>query len=189
LSAANDSEPGRPAAWEVLSKTTHADCRVFTVDRKRCRHPARQTESDFFAIHSPQWVNVLALTPERHLVLVNQFRFGVENFSLEIPGGLVNPGEDPLAAGLRELAEETGYAGERARIIGSVWPNPAIMDNECFFVLVEEAKLTDRSKWDEHEEIEVTSAPVDEVLEWGRNGRIRHALVLNALFFLERSAL
>jgi len=167
----------------VLDRTTHADCRVFTVDRKRCRHPERDVERDFFSIHSQPWVNVLAVTPEGKLVLVNQFRFGVEELSLEIPGGIIDPGEDPLTAGLRELEEETGFVGKRGRIIGQVWANPAIMDNICSFVLVEEAVCRSPSNWDHDEEMEVSLTPVEEVLRWGQEGRIRHSLVLNALFF------
>ena len=164
---------------------THADCRVFSVQRKRCRHPGRESETDFYSIHTRDFVNVLALTPERELVLVNQFRFGVENFSLEIPGGLVDPGEEALAAGVRELEEETGFTGKNARVIGKVWANPAIMDNVCSFVLVEDAVLTSPSAWDEHEEIGVSLVPVEEAVAWARSGKIRHSLVLNALFFLQ----
>lgn len=98
---------------------------------------------------------------------------------------MVDAGEDALAAGLRELAEETGFVGTRGRLIGQVWPNPAIMDNSCFFVLVEEAVRTSELKWDQDEEIEVVLAPVDQVMSWARQGRIGHGLALNALFHFE----
>jgi ADP-ribose pyrophosphatase len=176
------SSHGCPSNWEIQERHLHADCRVFTVQRKACRHPGRNTARDFFSLHSRNWVNVLALTPEQELVLVNQFRFGVEQCSLEIPGGIVDPGEDPLAAGLRELEEETGFVGEGGRILGEVWPNPAIMDNRCSFILVEKAVPKGNLKWDQDEEIEVVLAPVDQVMSWARDGRIRHSLVLNALF-------
>lgn len=171
--------------WEVRGVEPHAGCRVFSVLRKRCYHPERRVERDFFAIHSANWVNVLALTPAKELVLVNQFRFGVEKCSLEIPGGMLDEGEDPVQAGLRELEEETGYVGTNARIIGSVWANPAILDNRCFFVLVENAELRRETRWDQDEEIEVSLATVPETLRWAREGKILHSLVLNALFFFE----
>jgi ADP-ribose pyrophosphatase len=174
-----------PCNWEVRATHPHADCRVFSVQRKSCRHPRRGTERDFFALNSSNWVNVVALTPAREMVLVNQFRFGVEQCSLEIPGGMIDAGEDVLAAGLRELEEETGFVGKKGRLIGQVWPNPAIMNNSCFFVLVEEAVRGSELKWDQDEEIEVTLAQVDQVMSWARQGRIGHGLVLNALFHFE----
>lgn len=179
----NSSSPSGPCDWEIQETHPHADCRVFSVLRKCCFHPGRGRKRDFFSIHSAPWVNVLALTPDKKLILVNQFRFGVEQCALEIPGGMIDEGEEPLAAGLRELEEETGFVGTGGRVIGSVWPNPAIMDNVCSFVLVENAVLRRELKWDQDEEIQVTLAPVDQVLDSARSGRIRHSLVLNALFF------
>jgi len=151
----------------------------------RYRHPVRKTDKEFTVIAAPAWVNVLALTPAGHLVLVRQFRFGIDDFSLEIPGGMIDAGEDPVAAGLRELREETGFAGTGARLLGTVHPNPAIQNNCCHLILVENAEPRTASAWDADEEIEVSTAPVDEVLAWARSGRITHSLVLNALLYFE----
>ncbi len=170
-----------PARWEKLGQTLGARCRVFDVLEARYRHPGRQRERDFVVIDAPDWVNVLALTPDRQLVLVRQFRFGIDDFSLEIPGGVMERGEEPVAAALRELREETGFSGAPVRILGGVHPNPAIMNNVCHLVLVEQARRTDDLEWDHDEEMEVLTAPVDEVFAWARGGRIRHALVLDAL--------
>ncbi len=174
-----------PARWEKLGHTSLLKTRVFDVQSIRYRHPMRQTERDFIVMDSPDWVNVLALTPDHRLVLVRQFRFGVDAFSLEIPGGVMEPGEEPVAAGLRELQEETGYTGTGARLLGCVQPNPAIQSNRCHFVLVEQAVRSAAMAWDTDEEIEVTTALVEEVLAWARSGRITHGLVLNALLFLQ----
>jgi len=182
------SEPSgsaAPARWEKAGRTLHASCQVFDVLHARFRHPGRGRERDFVVIEAPDWVNVIALTPEHRLVLVRQFRFGIDDFSLEIPGGVMERGEEPLAAAQRELREETGYTGRRARVLGAVHPNPAIMNNVCHLVLVEEAERTAALSWDHDEEIEVLNAPVDEVLGWARTGRIRHALVLDALLLFE----
>jgi 8-oxo-dGTP pyrophosphatase MutT (NUDIX family) len=158
---------------------------VFDVLHARYRHPGRGRERDFVVIQAPDWVNVIALTPDLRLVLVRQFRFGIDDFSLEIPGGVMEPGEDPLAAAQRELREETGHTGQSARILGGVHPNPAIMNNVCHLVLIEQAARNAALHWDHDEEIEILTAPVDDVYAWARAGRIRHALVLDALLLFE----
>jgi 8-oxo-dGTP pyrophosphatase MutT (NUDIX family) len=170
-----------PARWEKMGQHLHASCQVFDVLNARYRHPGRGRERDFVVITAPDWANVIALTPDHQLVLVRQFRFGIDDFSLEIPGGVMERGEDPLGAAQRELREETGYSGSRARVLGAVHPNPAIMNNLCHLVLVEDVRRTDELAWDHDEEIEVLTAPVDEVYAWARSGRISHALVLDAL--------
>jgi len=177
--------PEGPARWEKGAEHVVSKSRILELRAVRYRHPGRARDGEFVVLAVPDWVNVLALTPAGHLVLVRQFRFGIDDFSLEIPGGVIEPGEDPVAAAVRELREETGYAGTAARLIGSVHPNPAIQNNRCHLVLVEGAERRAATEWDADEEIEVTTAPVDEVLEWARSGRITHSLVLCALFAFE----
>ena len=159
--------------------------RVFDVLGARYRHPVRGTERNFVVMQSPDWVNVLALTADDHLVLVRQFRYGIDGFSLEIPGGVMEPGEDPVAAGVRELREETGFTGTAARLLGAVHPNPAIQSNRCHVVLVEGAIQSHAMEWDPDEEIRVSTEPVEQVLALARSGGIFHGLVLNALMLFE----
>ena len=173
----------KPVRWKKRGTALVAHTRIFDLRSVRYHHPARKITRDFYVVHSPDWVNVIALTPDNQLVLVNQFRFGVDGFSLEIPGGVMEPGEDPVAAGLRELREETGYEGRRARVIGVTHPNPAIMSNRCHFVLVEQCKKTAGIEWDPDEEIERLAMPVEKVYGQVRAGKITHALVLNALLY------
>jgi 8-oxo-dGTP pyrophosphatase MutT (NUDIX family) len=175
-----------PARWERLGQDTKLQTRVFDVLGARYRHPGRGTERDFVVMQSPDWVNVVALTPDGQIVLVRQFRYGIDGFSLEIPGGVMDhAGEDPVAAGLRELREETGYSGAGAKLIGTVRPNPAIQSNRCHFVLVEGAVRTHDIEWDADEEIAVTTEPVERVFARVHAGEIFHALVLNALMLFE----
>lgn len=175
----------QPSRWEKRATTVVAKTRVLNLLGVRYRHPVRGTEKDFVVVAPSDWCNVLALTHDGRLVLVRQFRFGVDEFSLEIPGGVMEAGENPVEAGLRELREETGFTGTRARLLGSVHPNPAIQSNRCHFVLVEEAVQSAAFEWDPDEEIAVSTVPVDEVLTHARSGGITHALVLNALFLFE----
>jgi len=176
-----NSDSPQPSRWEKGASRLLASTRVFDVQGVSYRHPVRATEREFVVIDAPDWVNVIALTPDHQLVLVNQFRFGIDAFSWEIPGGVIERGEDPVAAGLRELQEETGFVGKTARLLGSVNPNPAIMNNRCHLVLVEGAARTAALEWDADEEIAVRTLPVDEVYAWAQTGRITHSLVLNGL--------
>jgi len=174
-----------PERWEQRGRRTLVSTRIFDLQSVQFHHPVRGTERDFVVIDAPDWVNVIALTPDGQLVLVRQFRFGIDTFSLEIPGGMIDRGEDPVAAAVRELREETGYAGASARLLGSVHPNPAIQSNRCHLVLVESAVRSGAVQWDHDEEIAVSTAPVDDVFAWARDGRITHALVLDALWLFE----
>lgn len=163
----------------------HTKTAIFDLLMERFRHPVRGTERDFVVVRAPDWVNVIALTPEGRIVLVRQFRYGIDEFSLEIPGGVMEPGEDPVAAGLRELREETGYSGAPAKLMGSVHPNPAIMSNRCHFVLVEGATRTHDLEWDPDEELHVLTEPAEDVIALAHAGGITHGLVLNALMLFE----
>ena len=180
------SVPVPPSRWEKGGSRVLAHTRIFDMCGVNYCHPIHKTQREFVVIDAPDWVNVIALTPDYRLVLVNQFRFGTDAFSWEIPGGVIEQGEDPVAAGVRELKEETGFVGASARLLGSVKPNPAILNNTCHLVLVEGAVRTASLEWDADEEIEVRTLPVDEVYEWAHTGRITHSLVLNGLFLFSQ---
>ena len=184
MSTSSSPAPG-PSRWEKRGEKLRLSTRILDVHEVRYRHPVRATEKDFVVLQTPDWVNVVAVTPDQHLVLVRQFRFGIEAFSLEIPGGVMEAGEDPVAAGQRELREETGFAGQGARVLGVVHPNPAIQANRCHYVLVESARCSHDLEWDADEEIQVTTLPVAEVMQLARSGGITHALVLNALMLFD----
>lgn len=174
-----------PDRWQKISEAKIASTRIFDLNGAVYRHPRRQLEREFSLIRSRDWVNVIALTQDDHIVLVNQFRFGLNDFSVEIPGGIIDPDESPLHAGLRELREETGFVGATAQLLGSVSPNPAFQTNCCHYVLVENAVRSVELAWDEDEEIEIRTAPVEDVFAMARSGKITHSLVIAALFLFE----
>ncbi len=179
--------PGEPSRWIREGERLLVSTRILDLTQVAFRHPGSGQHREFVVIRSSDWVNVVAVTPEGRIILVNQFRFGADALSLEVPGGVIEAGEEPLAAGLRELLEETGYGGGRARLLGSLHPNPAIQDNRVHFVLVEGAVPTGPMDWDPDEEIGVSPAPVAEVLGWARSGRITHSLTVAALMLFEGS--
>ena len=176
--------PRRLRMWERLADAAVDHFRVFRVRRTRYRHPRDRREGEFVVIEANDWVNVLALTDDGRMLLVRQFRFGIHDFTLEIPGGVIETGEDPVTAGVRELREETGYAGRSARLLAQVRPNPAIQANVCHIVLVEGCERVGEMQLDANEEIELSLLPVDEVLARAECGEIKHSLVIDALFYL-----
>jgi ADP-ribose pyrophosphatase len=134
----------------------------------------------FIRLRCSAWVNVIARTTDGDLVFIEQYRHGTESVTLEIAGGLVDEGESPLEAGVRELQEETGYVGGTARMLGSVEVNPAIQDNRCFTVFVDGCTATGEQKFDDHEEIAVHLHPESAVDRLISEGHVTHSLVIAA---------
>jgi 8-oxo-dGTP pyrophosphatase MutT (NUDIX family) len=156
---------------------------VFAIDQVRFRANDGRPDADFFVVEAPDWVNVVPLTSDGNVVFVRQFRFGVEDVTLEIPGGMCDPGEAPAEAAARELEEETGYSGP-LRAIGSVHPNPAIQSNRCWTFVASDVRRVSSPSPDPHEELEVVERPLEEIPELIRRGAITHSLVVTAFYLL-----
>ena len=172
--------------WKKISTKPLADFHIFKVrsDLKEC--PATGKRGEFYVLESVNWVNVIAITPDEQLVMVEQYRHGSDTIELEIPGGMMDPHEsDPVATGVRELREETGYEGDNARILGKVFSNPAIMNNTTFTVIVENCHPRHKTQFDHHEDIVTRLVPVAEVPDLVRAGRIGHPLVAVALYHFD----
>jgi 8-oxo-dGTP pyrophosphatase MutT (NUDIX family) len=172
--------------WEKVDTRTLADYRIFTIRSDRKVSPRTAQEHDFYVIECVNWVNVVAVTRNRELVMIEQYRHGSNTVELEIPGGMIDPADaSPVAAGVRELREETGYDGENARILGQTYPNPAIMSNTCYTVLVENCECRFPTELDSAEDVVTRLVPVDEIPKLVAAGKIQHSLVVVALFHFE----
>ena len=121
--------------WQTLKSERVYATPIFDLHRHQRSHPHRG-EHDFFVLEAPAWINIIPITPENDVVMVRQFRHGIGDFTLEIPGGMVDPEDpSPLLAARREMREECGYDSEDVVELGRVHPNPAIQPNYCYSFL------------------------------------------------------
>jgi 8-oxo-dGTP pyrophosphatase MutT (NUDIX family) len=172
--------------WKKTGSKPVGDFRIFTMRSDRKVSPRTGKEHDFYVIDSVNWVNVIALTPERELVMIEQYRHGSDTVELEIPGGMMDAEDaSPDAAGIRELREETGYEGEKPRIIGRIFANPAIMSNTCFTLLVENCRMKHALELDHAEDLATRLVPIAEIPALVKAGKIQHSLVVVALYYFD----
>ncbi len=173
-------------AWRRLERERILGCRVFDVERVRLERPRDRAAREFYVLAAPEWVNVIPLTPEREVILVRQFRVGIGEVTLEIPGGMCDPGEAPEEAARRELLEEAGCEAARWEPLGAVHPNPALQGNRCHTFLAREVRpARGRAiQADPDEAFELVRCPLREVPRWIAEGRITHALVVAAFQLL-----
>jgi len=170
--------------WKKLSTDIVAETPLFTMKRERVVNPRNDHEFDAYVIDLSDWVNVIAITPEREMVFVRQYRHGISRDTLEIPGGVIDPGEDAVAAAVRELLEETGYSSERVQHIGTVDAQPAIQNNALHTYLVIDAEPTAELAQDHGEDLRVELHPLDSLDELVRTGEISHSMMLTAFHWL-----
>jgi ADP-ribose pyrophosphatase len=156
-----------------------ADHGVFRVER--LVYEKTPLPRDVYVFACPDWCNVIAETPEGDLVLVWQFRYGTDELSLEVPGGVIDPGEEPIDAARRELKEETGYEADSFELVSVVEPNPALQGNRCFTYLARGARLAGATAFDELEDLETLLVPKTEIASLLDERVITHALVVVAL--------
>lgn len=175
----------KPETWKRNSSKQLADCRVFKVREDFSERQSDNLQSTFFVIESPDWVNIIALTKSKEVVLIEQFRHGIEETILEMPGGMIDDGEEPESAARRELLEETGFSSEEFKLLGKTRPNPAIQNNWIYHFVALNCEKTHNVKFDEHESIITKLVSLPEVKASILDGKITHSLVVAAFYFLE----
>lgn len=170
-----------PRPWPRVNSQYGPDLLVCRARFDTLTNPRTGKDMLRTVLETPQWCNVVALTRVRRLVVVRQFRFGTSSITTEIPGGVVDPGEEHAHAAQRELREECGYTSSRWSYLGCVEPNPAFHDNLCHHWLAEDCELTHGQELDSGEDIVVDTLALDDVRAQIASGAIRHALVITAL--------
>lgn len=176
--------------WRELATEHVVDCKVFAVERSLAISPDDEAEHAFYRIRSQDFVQIVPVTRAGSVVMVRQYRHGARAVTLEVPGGLVDPGEAPEATAARECLEETGYEAARPRLYGTSNPNPALFGNRMhsFYALDVEQVGEIRNTSSEHTEVELV--PLERLPELLRDGTIQHALIAYTLyrFLSERAA-
>jgi 8-oxo-dGTP pyrophosphatase MutT (NUDIX family) len=166
--------------WKQISQQTLEEFPIFTAKKVVRENPRNKKPHTLFLMEGLDWVNVIALTAKDEIILINQFRHGINQITLEIPGGCIDPGETPAATALRELKEETGFCGPKAELLGVVHANPAMQSMKAYTFLVRDAVKTCPQKLESGEDIEVIIKPFEEAFKLIETGHITHALVVAA---------
>ena len=168
--------------WKRKESKRLSSCKVFEVFESISISPMTGKEHSFYYIDTADWVNVIPVTQDNEVVMVRQFRHGSQGVSLEIPGGLVDPGEQPELAARRECLEETGYTVGSISALGIVNPNPALFSNSLHTFVAEGCELTGEITNTNTEYTEVELVSFDDLPEMLSNGSIDHALVSATLW-------
>jgi len=170
--------------WETTDSEFIGDFKIFNLFYKTRINPNTNLSNKFTVAEPPNWVNIIALTTNQEIILVEQFRHGIDNLSLELPAGIVEEFEDTRVAAERECIEETGYIGNgTAQLLGKTRPNPAFFSNYCFHYLWTNCELKRTQNLDENEDIRVVLYPLKEVNKLIEHGKLQHTLTLSALMF------
>jgi ADP-ribose pyrophosphatase len=181
------SDESPPPVWERESSEPLHEYDLFRTRRDRSRSPQDGSLHEFDIVESQDGVTVIALTPEGEVVLVEQFRHALRQLSLETPSGILEEGESPTIAGLRELKEETGYSAPSAEEIGTVVLNPSWLTTRVHVLLARNATRNGDKDLDESEDTSVRLASEEEVLRMVGEGKISSAAVVSALAFWQWS--
>lgn len=173
----------RPRPWEVVRQDDRGDFDIFSVRTMHARSPEDGSVHEFNLACAPDGVAVIAVTPDDQLVMVEQWRHPVQRVTLELPAGTVDEGERPEAAGVRELREETGYAGGKPECIGAAVLNPSWQNTRVHAVVVRGARRAGDKELDDAEETGVRCIPVAQVRRMVAAGEIDSATTVSALAF------
>ena len=171
--------------WEKLDSQYLGDFRIFRIRQDTSRSPRTGAAHRFFVLESPDWVNVIPLTPEGNVIMIRQYRHGTEDVTLEVPGGMVDATDgDPSVSAARELREETGYDVEEIIHLGSAAPNPAFLNNRCHSYLALGVRPVHEVALDGAEDITFEEVPLAAIPDLIRAGAITHSLTITAFHYL-----
>ncbi|MES2064508.1 MAG: NUDIX hydrolase [Bacteroidota bacterium] len=169
--------------WSTLSSTYIHKGPWATLRSDKCEMPDGTIVADYYVLEYPNWANAVALTEDNKILMVRQYRHAANIVSLEIPGGVIEDGENPEEGMRRELLEETGYAFNEVELISTVYANPSTANNKTFCYLAKGGKKVQEQKLDEHERIVVEEYTIAQVKQLLADNKIAQALHCTGLFY------
>lgn len=169
--------PWRTIATEYLIRRPW-----LTARRDEVELPNGKVYDEYYVLEYPDWVNMIAVTTDGQVLLERQWRQALGEISTEIPAGVIEQGESPLAAAQRELAEETGYTGGQWTELLTLAPNSSTMNNRCHCFLAQGVSLTEAQHLDETEDLQVMLTPEAEVFEMLKRGDFHQAMMVAPLW-------
>ena len=169
--------------WQKLSTRYLVKEKWATLRVDTCKLQNGTVKDDYYVLEYPDWANAVAITKDNKVVMVRQYRHGADIISLEIPGGVIDPGELPEEGIKRELREETGYTFETCELIATLYPNPATSTNKTFTYLLTGGVKTHEQHLDEHEILNVEEYTIEETKQLLAENKFDQALHTAALFY------
>lgn len=171
------------SSWKKFSEKTLNDYGFCQITQRTFQHPVSHENGDFIVINCNDSVQMIAETSDQKIVLVRQFRFGSENFSLELPAGRLEKEESPITGAVRELQEETGYIGENPVVLASLYVNPALMKNKIYIVKIENCQKLYPTRFDRFEDIETKIVSKQDIRKLIDDKQITNCITLSALAY------
>ena len=167
--------------WKELSRHKGPDVPLFEMEIQRMESPRNQSVLDAIVLKLPDTINVVALDEKGALILVEQYRFGIQEALLELPAGFIDGNEEPLTAAKRELYEETGYLSEDWTHLGVTFLNPSYVNNRCYHFLARNASFQGGRELDNTEDIAIHHIHADKIAPFLAEGGIKDAIGLAAI--------
>lgn len=167
--------------WTCIKSEPGPDLKLFKARFDHMLNPRNKLTERMIILESPDSVNVVPITKDGKIIFVRQYRFGIEAYTLELPGGIVDPGEDHGVAARRELQEETGYSSTEWSYLGKVGANPVFMNSYVHHWIAKDVALTHEVTLDAGEDVEWVALPIEEVKTKLLTGAFQHPHAVNAL--------
>lgn len=168
--------------WQTLDTTVQYEKYWFSVHTQKVQLPNGKILDPYFVVNVPDWTNIIIATKNEELIMVKQYRQAAQAFTIEPAGGLIDKGETPLQAAIREMQEETGYTSNEMIFLSEVYSNPALQPTKAYFYLAKNAEPKGAKNFDEFEDIELVLLPKQQVLSMLQNNEFTNGVQVGAIY-------